>query len=322
MNYDIYNHDFKGWIENPHEVNATLATMPAPLFVNAPGASELKIKGNDPVLLYKNVRAVIGTDAPKGPQGIGDCVSWGFGGMTNYFQCVQISIALRDEGLFGSPQEEQNEFLKSIGISTYEEIATESIYALSRVEVGGQRGSYSDGSVGAWAAKALTDYGLLSRPELSRLGLSPDYNPKRAKDWGAKGLPDNLEPTAKKHPYKIMSSVRSFNDLAKLIENGKPTAICSNRGFSMIRDRQGFCSQKGTWYHCMFAVAVRYDRPGALLAQSWGPNTPSGPTDLEQPDNTFWVDEKVLDGMLRQGDSFSGDEFEAYQSRDPSIWYH
>jgi hypothetical protein len=322
MAYDIYGHDFKGWIENQPEVEATLKTMPAPLFATAPGANDLVLKGNNPVLLYDHVRAVTGGDAPKGPQGIGDCVSWGFGNMANYFQCVNIAMALQSVGLLGSAKPEQDEYLVSQGIAVYEEAATESIYALSRVEVGGQRGSYSDGSVGAWAAKALVNWGLLSRPGLARQNLPSKYDPKRAKEWGAKGLPDNLEPVARQNPFKIMSSVRSFAEAAKLIESGKPVAVCSNRGFTMERDRQGFCQPRGTWYHCMVFVAVRYDRPGLCISQSWGGNTPSGPVDLNQPDNTFWADERVCDYMLGQGDSFGGDQLEMFESKDVSIWHH
>lgn len=322
MAYDIYGHDFKGWIENPHEVEATIKTMQSPIFALAPGADELSADENKNVLLYENVRAICNADAPKGPQGIGDCVSWAYGNLTNYTQCVQMSTALRDANLLGASAAEQSEFLKSQGLPTYEEIATESIYALSRVEVGGQRNSYSDGSVGAWAAKAMTQYGVLSRPALERLGQPGKYDPKRAKTWGAKGLPDEFEPVAKLNPFKIMSMVTSFSEAAKLIANGKPVAVCSNRGFSMTRDRQGFCSPKGIWYHAMLFMAVRWDRPGLCCSQSWGQNTPSGPTDLGQPDNTFWVDEKVVDYMLSQKDSFAGSEFTHYESKDVSIWRH
>lgn len=312
--------DFKGWIDNPHEVEQVLSKLEHPLFASAPG--DMILDGNKNTLLYENVRAVIGQDAPQGPQGIGDCVSWGYGNFTNYTQCVQMSLKLRDAALLTATREEQNEFLKAEGIPIYEECATESVYAFSRVEVGGQRGSYSDGSVGAWAAKAMTNYGTLTRPALKRAGLDPNYDPKRAKTWGAKGVPDELEPEAKLHPFKIMSLVKSFKEAATLIQSGKPVVVCSNRGFTMTRDKQGFCAPRGTWHHCMIFVGVRFDRPGLCCSQSWGKNTPKGPLDLGQPDNTFWVDENVVDYMLRQNDSFTGSEYSQYMNQDVSIWHH
>ncbi len=62
------------------------------------------------------------------------------------------------------------------------------------------------------------------------------------------------------------------------------------------------------------------NRPGLLCVQSWGPNTPDGPTDLDQPDNSFWVDMDVADGMLSQGDSFTMSQFAGYPDQDVVNW--
>ena len=53
---------------------------------------------------------------------------------------------------------------------------------------------------------------------------------------------------------------------------------------------QRFCEASGTWGHCMLLAGVRFDRPGACIIQSWGPDVPDGPTDLGQPDFSFWAD--------------------------------
>lgn len=316
-----------GWIDAPDEVESVLKALPT-AFISASNGPSLAENKN--VLLYDFVRKVIGTDAPKGPQKIGDCVSWGWGNLVNYVMCLQIYKALGLANLLGIPDKslmtageyKAIELQKAQIIGQYEETATESIYALSRVEVGGQRGSYSDGSVGAWAAKAVSEHGLLSRDYLQKKGLSGAYNPQRAKDWGAKGLPDDLEPDARKHLIKTVSMVTNFQDAARLIQNGYPVAICSNRGFTMNRDNQGFCAPSGTWNHCMLLVGVRFDRPGCCISQSWGANTPSGPVALNQPDNTFWADADVIDRILSQRDSFTGSEFEDYPNQDLITWAH
>lgn len=316
-----------GWIESPKEVERVCESLPTPFMTSeiAPDA-----KGDTNALLYKFVRKIIGTDAPKGPQKIGDCVSWGWGNLVNYVMCLQIFKALKlanlltvpDRALMTAGEHKALLLQRDQIVGQYEETATESIYALSRVEIGGQRGSYSDGSVGAWAAKAVSTKGLLSRDYLQKAGLGGAYNPQRAKDWGAKGLPDNLEPDALKHTVKTVSMVTSVDQAIALIQNGYPVAICSNQGFNTTRDQQGFCRPQGIWNHCMLLVGYRSDRPGFCTSQSWGANSPSGPLDLEQPDNTFWQDAEVTERILRQRDSFTGSEFVDYPNQDLISWSH
>jgi hypothetical protein len=357
-----------GWLMNPHAVETTMATLPKPMFgSDSDGLGLMRsLDETKEMLLYDPFRKIVGKDAPKGPQGIGDCVSWGWSCFEDYLQIAQmldkiaqVNPALAQMLLFEAQESWSNElkdtidglrngtlkakseaavaradddFLAAsqilaeandnIGRFEYQEIATESIYALSRVEVGGQHGSYSDGSVGAWAAKAVSTYGSMSRKALELAGLSPTYDARRAKDWGAKGLPDNLEPIAKTHTCKVVSMVKSFKEAAAAIQNLQPVPVCSDQGFSMTRDSQGFCRAQGTWYHCMCIVGVRFDRPGGLIAQSWGPNTPNGSVYKDQPDNCFWADANVIDRMLSGEDSFTGNNMDNYVRRDYVDWSH
>jgi len=319
---------FFGWVQNPAEVERVMKGLAVPLF----GAAAPSLDENKDVYLWETVRKVLNQDAPKGPQKIGDCVSWGWSNLVNYVQCVEIYkqlhsknlLQLPDKDLFQGTLLDYNNLVddRQAILEEYQETATEVIYALSRVEVGGQRGSYSDGSVGAWAAEAVTKWGTLSRKYLESKGLGGAYDPNRAKKWGAQGLPDNLEPDAKQHLIKTVSQVKSFREAAAAIQNGYPVAVCSNQGFTMTRDGQGFCRPQGTWAHCMLFVGVRWDRPGLCCSQSWGPNTPDGPRDKDQPDNTFWVDDKTCDRMLSQDDSFTGSQFDGYPAQDLIHWDH
>lgn len=253
------------------------------------------------VLLYEAYRRALNRDPIKGPQGIGDCVSWATASFVNHLSAIEI--------LNGEAEE-------------FQEAATEVIYALSRVEIGGQRGSFSDGSTGIWAMKALQTKGTLSRKYLQERIGKGDYDKNRAKQWGASGLPDELEPDALKHLVKTVSFVKSFEQAASAIQNGYPVVVCSDQGFSMTRDSRGFAAPRGTWYHAMLFNAVRFDRPGLCCMQSWGANVPDGPLDKGQPDNSFWVDAKVADRMLAQGDSFTGSQFDGYPAQDVISWRH
>lgn len=288
-----------GWVNKPEEVAKFL-----PQCVPLKGIS---LDANKDTFLYNVFKDIVGQHAPKGPQGIGDCVSWGWSNLVNYLQAIQAALALKNGTL--KPD--------------YHEIATEATYAFSRVEVGGQKGSYSDGSVGAWAAEAAKRFGYLSRDFLKSKGLSPDYDKNRAKKWGAEGVPDNLEPEGQSHMLKAVTLVRSFDEAATFIQNGAPVAVCSNQGFTMTRDSQGYCSPSGQWNHCMLFMAVRFgNRPGLCTSQSWGAMTPDGPVVLDQPDNSFWADAKVVDRMLSQGDSFAGSLFDEYLPADFTDWKH
>jgi hypothetical protein len=39
------------------------------------------------------------------------------------------------------------------------------------------------------------------------------------------------------------------------------------------------------------------------VLQSWGPNQPTGPTDLDQPSWSFWADLDALAEIIAEGDS-------------------
>lgn len=282
-----------GWIAWPAEVERVLESLPQPLFADA--APNLKGTGDGKtVLLYEAMRKVWGRDMDPGPQRIGDCVSWGFAGSIDLLACIEV---LRD-GI-----EEHSWEMRT---------CTEAIYALSRVEYGNLDGSYSDGSVGAWAAKASTQGGFLPR---TRLG---EYDPQRAKSWGAKGLPDEYEAEAKKHVVQTAALVQSWDELKAAIANGYPVPVCSNRGFTTTRDAKGRCYPSGSWAHCMKFLGIRDDsqQPEALLANSWGAGSPSGPKgDIDIPSNSWWVDAETADRMLKQRDSFALSQFNGYPAQ-------
>jgi hypothetical protein len=252
----------------------------------------------DPVLLYKAWRDVLGKDPAYPAQQIGDCVSFGHGHGNDLLQCIEIGL--------GEP-------------AVYQETDTEFIYATSR-EVAGILGR-QDGSYGAAAVKAMTTVGMVSR---AMLGSDGAYSGQRAKAWGLSGAPAAVKSEA--GPFKLGSAalVSTWDELVAALQNGYPVTICTAQGFTLNRDADGFCRARGSWGHCMFIAGVRFDRPGACIIQSWGPDMPSGPTGLGQPSFSFWADQAVVNRILGEGDSWALSKSPAFQKRElPPAWkYH
>lgn len=224
-----------------------------------------------------------------------NCVSQGYAHGVDLLACVEIAIGNEPE--------------------SFVETATEPIYGVSRVDVGGGR-LRGDGSVGAWAAKAVTDFGTASRESVGA------YSGQRAREWGSRGVPSEIKSKLTEHKVRTTSLVTTYEELEDALANGYPVVVCSNQGFSMTRDANGFCRAQGSWSHCMLICAVRADeRPGACIFQSWGANVPSGSLSLDQPNNSFWADRQTVSRMLSARDSFALSSFDGYPGRPlPSNW--
>lgn len=305
--------DLCGWSNQPSEVDRIWQSMPTPFF-SAPAPEVGRDQHNH--LIFKEVT---GSWHDEGPQRIGDCVSWGNGRLVDYTNVLEMYMQIKE----GTKSADE------MGRYEYQKVATEVIYALSRVEIGGQRGSYSDGSVGAWAAKALMQFGAISRQNLDALGLGGKYDPNRAKEWGARGLPDNLEPVAKEHPIADMTPVRSAMDAAFHIQNLRVVAVCSDVGFengrggTTVRNSRGLATPRGTWNHCMALVSLRWyqNAPEYLLTNQWPEGSVQGPMgDVEIPPCSWWIDAETADRMLRQDDSYTGTRYKGYPVRKMKWW--
>jgi len=285
-----------GWFPAPDEVDRHLATLRKPTFAQAAprlgGAGEGRTS-----LLYKAFPAVNGGRYIGYPaQEIGDCVGHGFGHGVDLLEAVQI--VLGDE-----PQ-------------AFEPTATEAVYGLARVDVGGGGLGDSDGAVGAWAARAVSTLGTVGR------GVVGPYSGARAKLWGRDGVPAEIRSRAADHQVRTASLVSTYEELEDALANGYPVPVCSDQGFTLTRDADGFCKPEGTWGHCMLIVGVRAgDRPGACILQSWGPDMPTGPTGLDQPTDSFWADREVVARMLAMRDSWALSRFDGYPARTlPAHW--
>ena len=98
-------------------------------------------------------------------------------------------------------------------------------------------GQSGDGCYGAAAVKAMTSIGEVSREQL---GTDGTYSGDRAKAWGTNGIPADM--VAKAAPFKLGSAalVSTWDELVAALGNGYPVTICTDQGFTMDRDPQGF----------------------------------------------------------------------------------
>jgi len=127
-----------------------------------------------------------------------------------------------------------------------------------------------------------------------------------------------LEDVARKFPVKDAALIRSWADAKKALASGYGIAVCSNQGFEDrdgrvgTRDANGVCRPYGTWQHCMCLDGYHTADDGreyGHIENSWGPDAHRGPVGWGEPSTAgFWAASPVLDGMIRQGESwaFSG----------------
>lgn len=286
-----------GWVNDPDAVSTVLTQLPRPYFMDAAAPIEGSGKGKV-ALLYKALRTVRGNDLIQ-TQAIGDCVSHGWAKCVSVLMAVEILLRGEPEEYLADP-------------------ATEPIYGGSRVEVGGGR-LRGDGSIGAWAAKWVSERGgVLLRKRYGDIDLTT-YSGALARNWGARGVPDELEPTAREHPVRTTSLIRTYDEARDALANGYPIPVCSNQGFRSVRDSDGFCRPSGSWPHCMAVIGLddAHSRPGVLIDNSWGASWVSGPKRHDQPDGSFWCDADVFERMLSGHDSFAISSFEGYPAKPP-----
>lgn len=151
------------------------------------------------------------------------------------------------------------------------EVCPEVIYGGSRVEVGGGQIS-GDGSVGAWAAKWLAKWGIVVRGVYGNLDLTK-YDEATCKILGDRGIPADVENLAKLHPVTAVAQVNNGNEVWAMLGAGKPIAVCSQRGFAMVRNPDGSCDPQGSWAHCMAKRGRFIDPKGRkriVIGNSWG----------------------------------------------------
>src|SRR5581483_7268785 len=156
-------------------------TLPMPRYADA--APHLTGSGEGKtVLLSDAVKMVLGKHMPAQQQPRGTCVSRGWSRAVDYLQCVQIALG-------HLPQE-------------YQYISHAAVYGMAK-EIGGDL-STQDGAVGAWAAKAVSEWGCVTNEEAGDVDAGND---DLAVQWGARGVPQKIKDLAKDNLVKTVTLV-------------------------------------------------------------------------------------------------------------------
>ena len=281
-----FQHDqHGGWTPNPEGVQFFIDQEPArgsfqdwaPHLVGAGAKQEL-------IALYKAWKDVNnGQYIDYVAQTIGDCTSQGTGHGIDLVEAILIAIGHKK--------------------LEFRQICTEALYGAGRATAN-MLGTRGDGCYGAAMAEAAKTIGVASRQDLG------EYDGARARQWGSTGLPADVKSLCSQHRLLNYGKVSTWDEYVDALASLRPVAVCSNQGFTLVRDQDGFCRPKGSWPHCMLHCGARQDkRPGGLIFQSWGPESPTGPLVYDQPPNSFWADRDVVEEMLAAGDSWALDGF-------------
>lgn len=301
---DSFSHAF-GWSGDKEVVAAAKNKLNPIEFAGTPAGKA--VTGDADVFLWQAVRKAAGKPLndswyPNIDQGpVGCCVGAG----NKHAGDVAVAIHVINHPGFA-----------------WKPLSAEVIYGGSRVEIGrGQLGS-QDGSVGAWAADWLVKYGMTPMEKYDSADLTT-FSPARARAFGKSGVPADIENVAKEHPVKTAALVKTWADVNRAIQQGYPIAVCSSQGFTMTRDRDGFCRAQGVWPHCMAIIGVRGgSRPGAFILNSWGNNAHTGPVwPADAPVAGFWADANVVAKMVAEQDSYAFSDIAGFPSRDAVDWF-
>ena len=262
-----------GWINNPEERDRIAAMQPIPCFGDAADSIKGSGKGLD-VFLWQCEEAVTGKDVrDPNNQTIGDCVSHGTGQGCEDLEYVQMYDATKNGGELG-------EFRK---------VATEVIYGGGRIEIGRGGCGFGDGLVVGWAIDWCRKFGVLARGVYGDIDLTT-YDGKRARAWGRPlaGVPDSLEPEAKKYPLVTASLIEGpdfYTQAIDALANQCLIVTGSNQLYSQKRGDDGFITPQGRGGHCTYYRGFTDNgvRPGIFYQNSWSKAYHVGPQIINLP---------------------------------------
>ena len=286
-----------GWVSDPEASEEVANEQPYLSFADTPAG-----KSQDALpkfaYLWHAEKLITGKNPRSKNQGsVGSCVSFGTNNAVHRTMAVQIAI-------FKAPEE-------------LLDIVEEVTYAGSRVEVGKGRIS-GDGSVGAWAAKFVKEWGVVARGKHGTFDLT-EYDPSRCRAWGRTGVPPEVEALAKEHPVKEITLVTNWEQAKKALANGYAMAVCSNQGFDSKRDANGVKQPRGSWAHCMCLDGYHVTDDGkeyGHIENSWGARDSEGPVGWGDPASSgFWAEKTVIERMLRAKDTWAFSAVRGFPAR-------
>lgn len=249
------------------------------------------------VRLWDAVISVYGQHLPNNPQQIGDCVSHAYCHAGEYLICVEMKT--------GPPG--QNEFHRLFRPYTY---------GISRVQIGGKR-IRGDGSCMAWAVRGGGEYGIL-RADAEGV---PPYSGEIARRWGKEGPPKEFIEATKMYKIGMASPTKSADEVRDAICNGYPVPFgAGGIGFDKVIEKYGrlLGVRSGSWSHaqCIIGYDGSGQEPLFCVLNSWGPRA-GGRSPIDgSPPGSYWITERDMEYIARQGDAFAISNFDGFKARE------
>lgn len=243
-----------GWVRNPDAVRQTIREMNRGRTFEQLASGLISSFNTDVHRFYwESEQQVLGGVLPSWDQGqVGSCVGFGYG--------RAVQDVMLNEIADGEPEQYPGS-----------EVAPEIIYGGSRFEVGGGQLT-GDGSIGAWAARWVKDWGVVPRGQYGTLDVR-QYNETTCRHLGGVGIPTDVENLARLHPITQVAQLTTEQGLWSALGAGKGVPVCSLQGFTTYRDSDGYCSLSGSWAHCM-VYRGRFVHPlrgrSVIEQNSWG----------------------------------------------------
>jgi hypothetical protein len=186
------------------------------------------------------------------------------------------------------------------------------VYYFARQKYGMDRGGNNennDGVAGGAVPEILADplFGVVFRDEIG----DTNYYGEGSDDLACTIGGGQISADMKKKIHELGSDntivkvrCKSAQDVADVLFNRGVIVQSDSQGYTMQRDKDGFCRPSGTWAHYQVrgGIIIRNGRKGFVYYQSWNRDTPSGDVIPGYTGNCFGVDWDVEDKLCRTGE--------------------
>lgn len=240
--------------------------------------------GKTRINAHASCRKVLGKDLDPQFQPRGSCGGRAGSGALDVLQCNLITAGAR---------------------SNFQRVSHAWLYYLARREFNMLGGG--DGVAGGSIPPVMMKYGSLARAECG----DDNYYGEGSDDLavalggGRRKPPESWFALAADSIAKHSAPIRTRQEAGDGLLAGGTIVLSGTQGFTMERNGDGCCAQRGTWYHYLFFTGVGLTPSGRIAwdyNQSAGRNTPSGPLREGCPGNVFGIYDDAFQSMLDLGE--------------------